>query len=195
MTHLSELWNEWHVDPTAAYVVLGLGVLLFVGGCVLTHMHWPRRTRQRFGCRYCGIPTDTWTSRKYQQHQAEVHGITRRRREAGHAGATADWSPADEVADIDAHQLTPTELMPHHIIRPAVTVPDTDALEADVHDALSGIDTAWTTFEARLAAIEARLNQPAPAWVWRHRDDLDAPTGQWTTAEYQALIAGEEVTV
>src|SRR5262245_40553102 len=55
--------------------------------------------------------------------------LRRPRRATGHAGATADWSPADEVADIDAHQLTPTELMPHHVVRPAVTVPDTDALE------------------------------------------------------------------
>lgn len=31
--------------------------------------------QRRWGCRFCEVPTDTWTEAEYDRHQHDVHGI------------------------------------------------------------------------------------------------------------------------
>ena len=121
----------------------------------------------------------------------------RRRKTAVHVGATLDQTPGGDIARTEADEpLTPTELLPSHVVRSEVRVPDTDALADDVHHALDTIDDAVADFGERIDALLAGfLAQPVPYCVdrgaARARAAWAEQTGPWSTAELHQLLDRE----
>jgi hypothetical protein len=115
----------------------------------------------------------------------------RHRGKTGHAGATPGWSPTKATEDA-APPLTPTELLPSHVVRPEVRVPDADALEADAHHALGGIDDAVIRCRMAFARMLADWERaPIPVFdrtAARDRQAWDERTGSWDIRELRALV-------
>lgn len=91
--------------------------------------------------------------------------------EPEHEGAIEGWSPIEEQLRATTGELTRVEMIPSQVTVPEQRAPIMSELEADAHQALSGIDAAVELFRRRMDDIAHACTSPVAYRAHRGTQD------------------------